>query len=197
MQEHTETGLAPREGVEDDADLMRKIATGDQKSFQRLLRRHLAKTVRLASRMLGGHSAAAEDVAQEAFIKIWQHAGDFEDPEKAGARFTTWLYKIVLHLCIDEKRKRSFSGIDDIEEPHDGKDSAETGLQRQEQSAKVRGALDALPPRQRAALVLCFYEDYSNKEAAEMMGIGLKALEALLVRARRDLRKTLAGEEVR
>lgn len=180
--------------AEDDAQLMHSIAGGDQRAFQRLMHRHLARTVRLATRVLAS-TGAAEDVAQEAFIRVWKHAKDWQDPSRAGARFTTWLYRIVLNLCIDEKRKNLFSNIEDIAEPADDSVNAEGGLQRQEQSKRVKDALGELPERQRAAFVLCFYEDYSNKEAADMLGISVKAVESLLVRSRRTLREKLEGEK--
>jgi RNA polymerase sigma-70 factor (ECF subfamily) len=177
----------------DDAELMRRTAKGDERAFQQLMRRHLARTVRLAQRVMGG-TAAAEDVAQEAFIRVWKHAGDWLEPHQAGAKFTTWLYRIVVNLCIDEKRKARFTDIEAIPEPADDKDSAERGMERQEQSKRVRDALGTLPERQRAAFVLCFYEEHSNKEAADMLGVSVKALESLLVRSRRALRDKL-GEE--
>lgn len=177
----------------DDALLMSRIAQGDQRALQSLMQRHLGRTVRLAARVLGS-TAAAEDVAQEAFIRVWKHADRWEDPEEAGARFSTWLYRIVLNLCIDEKRKRTFGNIEDVPEQADGRPDAERRLQQQEQSARVHAALGALPERQRAAFVLCFYEDFSNREAADMLGISVKALESLLVRARKTLRLLLQGE---
>ena len=180
--------------AKDDAELMRRIASGDQRAFQALMRRHLARTVRLAARVLGG-TAAAEDVAQEAFIRVWKHAHDWLEPHQAGAKFTTWLYRIVLNLCIDEKRKHKFTDIDSVAEPADDKDNAQTGIERREQSERVRAALGELPDRQRAAFVLCFYEEHSNKEAAEMLGISVKALESLLVRSRRTLRDKLVQEK--
>jgi RNA polymerase sigma-70 factor (ECF subfamily) len=177
----------------DDAQLMSRIATGDQRALQALMQRHLGRTVRLAARVLGS-TAAAEDVAQEAFIRVWKHADRWETPEEAGAKFSTWLYRIVLNLCIDEKRKKTFGNIDDIPEQPDSGPNAEKSLQQQEQSARVRAALGTLPERQRAAFVLCFYEDFSNREAADMLGISVKALESLLVRARKTLRELLQGE---
>jgi RNA polymerase sigma-70 factor (ECF subfamily) len=180
--------------AKDDAELMRRIAGGDERAFQALMHRHLARTVRLAARIMGG-TAAAEDVAQEAFIRVWKHAGDWLEPHQAGAKFTTWLYRIVLNLCIDEKRKNRFSDIENIPEPVDESDSAQTGIERREQSERVRAALGDLPERQRAAFVLCFYEEHSNKEAAEMLGVSVKALESLLVRSRRALKDKLVQEK--
>lgn len=194
MQEQAQTIGHKTDEAEDDAELMRRIAGGDQKAFQKLMQRHLARTVRLATRILGS-TGAAEDVAQDAFIRVWKHARDWESPEKAGARFTTWLYRIVLNLSIDEKRKNRFADIDSIPEPVDETPGAERGMERREQSKRVQAALAELPERQRSAFVLCFYEEYSNKEAADMLGISVKALESLLVRSRRTLRDSLAQEK--
>ena len=180
--------------AKDDAELMRRIAGGEQRAFQTLMQRHLARTVRLAARIMGG-TAAAEDVAQEAFIRVWKHAGDWLEPHQAGAKFTTWLYRIVFNLCIDEKRKHRFSDIDSIPEPVDESDNAQTGIERREQSERVRSALGELPERQRAAFVLCFYEEHSNKEAADILGVSVKALESLLVRSRRALKDKLGQEK--
>lgn len=195
MLEHAQPISRPAaDEAEDDADLMQRIATGDQRAFQTLMRRHLARTVRLAARILGS-TGAAEDVAQDAFIRVWKHAQDWESPEKRGARFTTWLYRIVLNLSIDEKRKNRFADIESIAEPADDSPSAERNMERREQSKRVQEALAQLPERQRQAFVLCFYEDCSNKDAADMLGISVKALESLLVRARRALRDGLSAEK--
>lgn len=193
MQEQATFSRAQEE-AKDDADLMRQTADGDQRAFQKLMARHLSRTVRLASRIMGG-TAAAEDVAQEAFIRVWKHAADWQDPEKSGAKFTTWLYRIVLNLCIDEKRRHRFANIDDMPEPADEKQGAEQKMQQQEQGRRVAAALEKLPERQRAAFVLCFYEEYSNKEAADMLGISVGAVESLLVRSRRFLRDELMEEK--
>lgn len=181
------------EEANDDAALMHRIAKGEQQALRLLMQRHLSRTVRLAVRILGS-TGAAEDVAQEAFIRVWKHAAQWENPDVAGARFSTWLYRIVLNLCIDEKRKRQFSDIDAVPEQADTRADAERGMEQQEQSARVHAALAQLPERQRAAFVLCFYEDYSNKDAADALGISVKALESLLVRARKMLRDLLQAE---
>lgn len=192
MQEHLTVHNTVKE-TEDDAALMRRIAKGDQKALQALMRVHLAKTVRLATRIMGG-AAAAEDIAQEAFVRVWKNAVRWEDPETRGAQFSTWLYRIVLNLCIDEKRKNRTVNVDDDFDMADDRLNAEGRLQQREQTARVKAALDQLPDRQRAAFVLCFYEEYSNKEAADLLGISVKAIESLLVRARRTLRDLLQKE---
>ena len=192
MEERVESAPVEASG-DDDAELMQKIACGDNRAFKKLVQRHLLRSVRMAGRITGS-SAEAEDAVQEAFIRVWKHAAYWESPEAAGAQFSTWFYRIVLNLCIDHKRKRTFTTLEEIPEPDDGRDNAETGLQRYELSNTVREAVDALPDRQRAAFVLCFYEEHSNKEAAAILGVSVKALESLLVRARKTLHDKLQPE---
>ncbi len=189
-----QSDIAAPEMQEDDSLLMQKSAAGDTRAFARLVARHLAATVRMASRILG-NTAEAEDVAQEAFLRVWKHAPAWETPERAGAQFTTWLYRIVLNLCIDHKRRQGFTPLEDLPEPADARDNAETALLRRQQSQRVRQAVDALPERQREAFVLCFYEERSNKDAADILCVSVKALESLLVRARRNLHAALETEK--
>lgn len=183
--------------TEDDASLMRDVALGDQRAFQRLMRLHLARTVCLAARVMG-NTSVAEDVAQEAFIRVWKNAKNFESPEERGAKFTTWLHRIVVNLCIDEKRKQKKLVPWDWEnnpEPIDEKADTEGAILMREQKGRVHEALNALPERQKIALALTFFENVPDREAASSMGVSVKALEALLVRSRRALRESLKGEK--
>ena len=186
--------LAVEIDQEDDGQLMQLVAKGDQRAFQRLMQRHLAKTVRLAARMLG-NSDAADDAAQEAFIRVWKNAQKFESPDAAGAKFTTWLYRIVLNIVIDEKRKRKNVSIDDVVEPEDERDSALERMEKHERNVAFQKSIQALPHNQKWAIALCFFEDCSNKQAAEVMGLSVKAVESLLVRARKTLKLELSPQE--
>lgn len=204
MQEPvTGTDARREEREDDDVVLMRRIAEGDEAAFRTLMRRHLAAAVRTAVRILGS-ADRADDAAQEAFIRVWKHAPDWRPPEdgvdaanRRLGKFSTWFYRILLNLCLDEKRKKPFAALDDApEQAADARLQPEELLAQRELAQRVRQALDTLPERQRAAFVLCFYEGFSNQEAADAMGIGIKALEALLVRARRSLRDLLQGEKM-
>lgn len=192
MKASTEIKKAPETAVEDDAALMRQCAQGSQRAFQKLMQRHLARTVRLAARMLGS-DAHAEDVAQESFIRVWRHAPSWEDGGEA--KFTTWHYKIVLRLCIDQKRKNRFVALDDVPEMADEKAGAQAGLELREKRERVKNALQELPERQRAAVVLSFYDELSNQETADALGVSVKAVESLLVRGRRALKEELKEEK--
>ena len=102
-----------------DELLMAAIATGDQFAFARLVERHLTRSVGLATRLMGSR-ADGEEVAQEAFARVWSHAARWRPMGGGGnARFTTWLYRIVVNLAIDRKRRPVHAAMDDVEEPAD------------------------------------------------------------------------------
>jgi RNA polymerase sigma-70 factor, ECF subfamily len=181
-----------------DETLMAAIATGDQLAFARLVERHLARTVGLATRLMGSR-ADGEEIAQEAFTRVWSHAARWRPLGAGGnARFTTWLYRIVVNLAIDRKRRPVHAAMDDVDEPVDETDDGFVRIHRRQVSDAVTAAMMQLPERQRVALALCFFEGLSNIEAGKIMSLSVGAVESLLVRARRSLRQGLAGvyEEV-
>lgn len=181
----------PRVAGEDpDLPLVRRAGAGDQAACAALVDRHLPKVLALASRLLGDR-AAAEDVAQETFLRVWQHAGQW----RAGqARFTTWLHRVAVNLCQDHLRRRREAPLESAADSPSPAAGPEAVLQREAVAARVEAALDALPERQRTALVLSHYQELGNVEAAEVMGVSVEALESLLARGRRRLRAILAGE---
>jgi RNA polymerase sigma-70 factor (ECF subfamily) len=176
-----------------DDELMRRAGNGDRDAFAALVARHLPRVGAIAVRMLVG-AAEAEDVGQEAFLRCWQKAPGWE-PSEGGpgtARFTTWLHRIVINLCIDRRRRAAPLALDEVPDRPDESPDALDELESKESVRRVRAAIGELPERQRAALVLCYYEGMSNGEAAEMLEMSVGAVESLLVRARRNLRKTLS-----
>jgi RNA polymerase sigma-70 factor (ECF subfamily) len=176
-----------------DETLMAEIAAGDQGAFARLVDRHLARTVGLATRLMNSRSDG-EDIAQEAFSRVWSHAARWRPVGGGGnAKFTTWLYRIVVNLAIDRKRRPVMAPMDDVDEPADEADDGFRQIHRRQVTDAVTVAMAKLPERQRIALTLCFFEGMSNIEAAEAMSLSVGAVESLLVRARRALRQELAG----
>ncbi len=176
-----------------DEVLMGSIAEGDQVAFARLVERHLARTVGLATRLMGLR-ADGEEIAQEAFSRVWSHAARWRPMGGGGnARFTTWLYRIVVNLAIDRKRRPMHSAMDDVDEPMDEADDGFMQIHRRQVSDAVSKAMLRLPERQRVALTLCFFEEMSNIEAAKIMSLSVGAVESLLVRARRSLRQELSS----
>ncbi|MFM9890910.1 MAG: sigma-70 family RNA polymerase sigma factor [Rickettsiales bacterium] len=180
-----------------DEQLMEAVASGDGHAFDALVRRHLPRAYAIARRVLS-NQADAEEAAQDAFTKIWVKAADWQ-PDRA--KFTTWLHRIVVNSALDMARKRTPGFVADAEAVlatlPDATPNIEAQLGQAEQQALVRQAVATLTPEQRAAVTLCYFEHYTNVEAAKMLGINLKALEGLLVRARKKLRETLGPMEHR
>lgn len=171
-----------------DEALMTKVGYGDADAFAVLSERHLGRTLALAHRMLGTRGDA-EDVAQEAFLRVWTQAPRWR-PE--GARFTTWLYRVTVNLCLDRRRRPVNTDLGDVPEPADHRVDTEAEIGRRESADLVARALADLPERQRAAIALCYDAELGNIEAADVLGISIGALESLLVRGRRALRERLS-----
>jgi RNA polymerase sigma-70 factor (ECF subfamily) len=178
--------LAAAADADDDA-LLREVARGDARAYRVLTERYLAKVVRYAERMLG-RADEAEDVAQETFLRLWQHASRYD---ARGHKPSTWLYRVAHNLCVDRLRQRrpvSGDALDERASP----DRTSAPLADRELSRAVQAAVAELPERQRAALVLVHDQELTQVEAAEVLGCGVDALESLLARARRSLRERLA-----
>jgi RNA polymerase sigma-70 factor (ECF subfamily) len=172
-----------------DAALIERIGRGEPSATRTLVAAKLPRILGLASRMLRDR-AEAEDVAQEALVRVWRNLGAWR-PERA--RFDTWLHAIVLNLCRDRLRRRRELTLERLPEPVDTTSSVEADLLEAERGQRVARAIAALPERQREAILLVHYQDLSGAEAAAALEISVEALESLLARARRTLRDRLAG----
>lgn len=173
-----------------DEELVRRVGAGDKRAAAELVRRHLPRMVGLARRMLGD-KAEAEDVAQEVFLRVWKHAAAWKPGQ---AKFETWMHRVAMNLCLDRLRRSGRQGGEVSPETPDVRASATRALDDRQRRDRVREALQELPERQRAALVLCYYQERSNIEAAEILGVSVDALESLLSRARRTLKSELAAD---
>jgi len=171
----------------DDGTLMQRVAAGDAQALAAIADRHTPMLFAVAWRMLGD-AAEAEDVVQEAMTKAWVKAASWTP---VGGGLGGWLRRIATNLCIDRQRKRAFVSDAEIPERADDSPSADVLIDEARRQAAVAAAMQALPDRQRAAIVLTYYEGVSNAEAAAVLGIGVKALESLLVRARQGLSRSL------
>jgi RNA polymerase sigma-70 factor (ECF subfamily) len=180
----------PYPGDEDDR-LLQGVAGGDRSAFAKLRERHLNRVFSLALRVTGSR-ADAEDAAQEAFTRAWRKANSWQPGE---AKFSTWLYRVTMNLCIDARRKPRAEQLDPDLPLADPGPGAESQMIAAEQEARVRAAMAALPERQREAMALCYTLGLSNAEAAATMEISVKAYESLLVRAKKDIRARLEGTE--
>ena len=174
-------------GGEGDAALMARVAAGDAAAFRRLVERHAAMVHALAWRMLG--AADAEDVVQESFTRLWVNAKGWAP---AGGGLGGWLRRVATNLCLDRLRWPRMVGDEALAGHADETPAADVRLDAARRQAAVAEAVRALPDRQRAAIVLTYYEGVSNAEAAAILGLGVKAVESLLVRARQALTRALA-----
>lgn len=175
----------------DDDSLLAAIAAGDAAAFSTLMQRHGDRAFSLAFRITG-RRGDAEDVVQDAFIQVWTRARDWQPGR---AKFSTWLYRVIVNRCLDLKRKPVAADIDAIEEPVDPTADALTMIERTQQQQALAKAVGDLPERQRAAIALTYTTGLKNAAAAAVMEMSVKAFEALLVRAKRSLRLQLTGDE--
>ena len=173
-----------------DDDLMRRAGGGDQAAYSRLVERHLWRAGKLAARVVG-NKADAEDIVQEAFLRVWLKAPEWQPEAAGGARFSTWFYRVLMNLSIDRTRRPINAPLEAAGEIADPKPDGFAIIASNETSRRVAAAVATLPERQRAALALCHYEGMSNTEAAVILDLSVGAVESLLVRARRNLRESL------
>jgi len=169
---------------------MAEVARGDAAAFRTLVARHTAMVHGLAWRMLGD-AAEAEDVVQEAFAKLWVGAARWAP---VGGGLAGWLRRVATNLCLDRLRRPRTAGSDAMPEQADEAPLADALLDEDRRSRAVARAIAALPDRQHAAIVLTYHEGASNAEAAAILGLRIKALESLLVRARHGLARALVAE---
>jgi RNA polymerase sigma-70 factor, ECF subfamily len=173
----------------DDHELMRLLAVGQREALSVLVRRHQGQALALAYRFLGRWDVA-EDVCQEAFIRVMNKAGDYQPT----AAFTTWLYRIVVNLCWDRRRQAARDPIHLTDEAAALAPAVvdPAPAEQDETQVRVRRAIAQLPDRQRLVLVLHRYNSMSHKEICTATGWSTGAVESCLVRAYQQLRRSLS-----
>jgi RNA polymerase sigma-70 factor (ECF subfamily) len=171
-----------------DEDLMRNVSDGHFEAFEELIRRHQKTAVGLAHKLLNNPDRA-EEVAQEAFLKILRNAEDYE----ATASFRTYLARVVSRLCYDitDKNKPSTLNPESKTNRSDQQSNPLEQVLKQERQQAVQRALNSLPERQRVAIVLQNFEDFTYEEIADTLETTKKAVERLLARARKQLHSAL------
>ncbi len=175
---------------EDEGELVARFASGEASAFRTLTERHLMSVTGIARRMLRD-DAEAEDVAQEAFLRLWR-SGATLDVGAGGVK--PWLRRVVSNLCIDRVRGRQrLTVVEELPEQADPP-RQQASLEAEDLKRRVDVALKKLPERQRLALTLFHYEGLSQIEIGSVMEISDEAVESLLGRARRQLKADLKAE---
>ncbi len=171
-----------------DVALMARVARGDELAFRQLSRRHLPAMVGLARRVLG-NAADAEDVAQEAMLRVWTHAPRWQPL----AAFRTWLTRVVVNLCLDRKRRAPWVALEAAGEIVDPTPGATAIAEQSERERALTAAIAELPDRQRTAIILTYTEGMTNAQVADALGTSVSAVETLLIRGKQNLRAKLGG----
>jgi RNA polymerase sigma-70 factor (ECF subfamily) len=173
----------------DDSDeaLMARVARGDEPAYRALTRRHLPAMLGLARRVLG-NAADAEDVAQEAMLRVWTHAPRWQPL----AAFRTWLTRVVVNLCLDRKRRRPWVTLETAGEIVDPAPDATEKAEQSERERMLAAAIAELPVRQRTAIILTYSEGMTNAQVAEILDTSVSAVETLLIRGKQNLRARLS-----
>ncbi|MEO1549460.1 MAG: RNA polymerase sigma factor [Pseudomonadota bacterium] len=177
--------------LREEAALLAAFSKGDATAAQVLTDRHLDPCYGLALRMLNS-TAEAEEVAQDAMLRLWKTAPSWRSGE---ARISTWLYRVTANLCTDRLRRRPRQvGLDQAQEVPDQSPSAQAQMEGADRQNALYQGLALLPERQRLAMVLRHLQERSNPEIAQIMDLSVDAVESLLSRGKRGLRKVLEAQ---
>jgi RNA polymerase sigma-70 factor (ECF subfamily) len=181
-----------------DAALAARLAARDSAALREAIALHAGALHRVAYRMTGD-AHEAEDIVQEAMLRLWDHAPNIAarhpvGSEAAGAlKLGGWLQRVATNLAIDRlRRARRLSG-GEFPDSEDDAPLADALIEANERDLSARALIAALPERQRAAIVLTYYEELPNAAAAEALDMNIKAFESLLLRARTALRHAYAA----
>lgn len=179
-------GLHPQS----DADLLSLAAKRHHPSFATLVQRYHPQVFRVVWRVTNGH-ADAEDIAQEAFLRLWRDPGQVRN----ASALKGWLMRVANNLAMDRFRLKPTRDLETVAEVADSRPTAEASITRNWATTRVDQAVAQLPERQKLALTLVHFEQMSNIAAAAIMEITVDALESLLARARRSLKDHLAADK--
>jgi len=174
----------------DDHGLMAEIAKANKLAFTELARRHMPVMLGFARRYI--NTSDAEDVVQESLTRVWLKAGQWQS---RGVSPRSWLMRIVYNLCMDSLRGQRKGFEEATDALVSSADSPEQVYEKQDRQRQLTHALQALPERQRSAIFLMLYNAMSNREAADVMGISVDALESLLCRGRKGLKQIIKQQQ--
>jgi RNA polymerase sigma-70 factor, ECF subfamily len=182
-----------------DAEIMLRVKTGDQSAFEYLVQKYRRPMISFMYRM-ARNTAAAEDLAQEVFLRVYRSRENYE----ASAKFTTWLYRIATNLAVNHARDTRHERPEvtvSLDEPDeetgttlelpDGSLTAEQAMVRRERMLAIRRTVEALPEQQKMAVIMHKYQQMDYKQIAEVLKKSESATKSLLFRAYETLREQL------
>jgi RNA polymerase sigma-70 factor (ECF subfamily) len=174
---------------EDERQIVERILAGSELALRQIVDHHTQPIFNYVRRMTS-NSIEAEDITQETFIRFWVSRDRF-DPGRV--KLTTWLHRIAHNLCVDHFRRKQLQGRQ-LPEQSDADENPSINYELSLRAASVRKGLMTLSERQRSAIVLCHYQNFSQHDAAHIMNLSVDALESLLRRGRHKLKQILAKE---
>ncbi len=178
--------------IDRHAQLLRQLADGDLRASREITSLYTDQAFRTAYRMTADQMVA-EDITQEAFLKLWKVADHWE----AKAKISTWLHRVIHNLAIDHLRKNKRYSDTEVPEMEDPDLNPYENQALAEMKQSVQSGVVELPHRQRVAITLVHFDECGNKDAADKMGISVEALESLLSRGRRKLKELLSPDQIR
>ncbi|KEO90728.1 hypothetical protein EH31_06725 [Erythrobacter longus] len=186
---HSATQSAAR-----DAGLVAQIAKREEAAFREVIVEHSPILHRIAYRMIG-EAQEAEDIVQEAMLRLWDNAPKLSQNAQGSINLGAWLKRVTVNLALDRIRLAKRIAGNEVPEQEDGAPLSDARIVESEQVSLARAMITQLPENQRAAIVLTYYEEMPNSEAAEAMDLNIKAFESLLYRARTALRNAYEAHE--
>ncbi len=181
--------------LERDAELMLRVKAGDDACFAELLDRYRVPVIHFVYRMVQNQHVA-EELAQDVFLRVYKARKGYEP----SAKFTTWLFRIATHIALnairDGRGERAVESLDDEESPalhiQDRRSNIEQDLLEDARLSEIRRAVQALPAKQRAAVLMHKYQEMDYSQIAQVLGCSESAVKSLLFRAYETLRRKLA-----
>ena len=197
MPERVNTIVTVAATLERDAELMLRVREGDSTCYTVLLEKHRGPVIHFIYRMVQ-NQAIAEELAQEVFLRVYRSRETYEPT----AKFTTWLFRIASHMALnwirDGKNERSQESLDEessegvARQVADRRPSTEQSMVKQAKMSEVRKAIEALPAKQRAAVLMHKYDEMEYAQIAGVLECSESAVKSLLFRAYETLRARLA-----
>ena len=176
-----------------DEELMVLVAKGDEEAFGVIVRRFLPKAISYTGKFFGT-TMDSDEIIQDTFVRMWKYAIKWK-PSKGKVK--TWFYGILSNMCYTyAKKNKHHLNSDDIKNIDDDSD-IEAMLVKKQECFYVRDKVKRLNEREQQVIILTYFEEYSNRRTADIMGTTVKAVETLLTRTKRKLRKFCEEQDER